>query len=574
VLAVRLNQITIRNFRNFAHVVVPLGPGTVIVGENRAGKSNLLHAVRLVLDPTLPNSERELRPEDFWDGLSDGSPNWNPMMEGEVIEISVDIDDFESEPSVVTALSDALIEGEPMRARLTYRWSPRDLGTDSATTRPLYDWVIVGGYGREGRVPRDMRQYLFVTYLHALRDVEDDLRSWRRSPLRQLLQAASEVIKQDELDKIGQAIKEANEKVGDLEAIRDLGGRIAQRTFELVGEFHGLEAELGVAPPDTLRLIRGLRVFVDGAAHRDLGSASLGTLNVLYLALLELGLEQQLRDRLIAHVILAVDEPEAHLHPHLQRLIFRRLLWEADREQTTIVTTQSPHVASVAPPRSLVVLQRRDDRVEAVAANAADLNSTEWEDIGRYLDATRAELVFARRIVFVEGFAEQVLLPALAGSRDLDALGITICAIHGVHFSTYVRLAQALRIRWAVVTDGDPDSNGRAGDRRAGRLMNRLGISGSAPDHGIFVGRSTFEMDLFEASDDNKDAIKRVLSELATSDAVRESVSNWAAVPPAQNDLIGAIAKVGGKGRVAQRLSIERLDAPSYIAAAFDYLAE
>ena len=81
-------------------------------------------------------------------------------------------------------------------------------------------------------------------------------------------------------------------------------------------------------------------------------------------------------------------------------------------------------------------------------------------------------------------------------------------------------------------------------------------------------------MDLFEASDDNKDAIKRVLSELATSDAVRESVSNWAAVPPAQNDLIGAIAKVGGKGRVAQRLSIERLDAPSYIAAAFDYLAE
>ena len=41
----------------------------MIVGENKIGKSNLLHALRLVLDPPLPDSVRQRRDEDFWDGL-------------------------------------------------------------------------------------------------------------------------------------------------------------------------------------------------------------------------------------------------------------------------------------------------------------------------------------------------------------------------------------------------------------------------------------------------------------------------------------------------------------------------
>jgi putative ATP-dependent endonuclease of OLD family len=74
----RIDKVTVKNFRNLADVDVPLQRGTVIVGENRVGKSNFIHALRLVLDPTLPNSERYLRREDFWDGLSDGSPGWDP----------------------------------------------------------------------------------------------------------------------------------------------------------------------------------------------------------------------------------------------------------------------------------------------------------------------------------------------------------------------------------------------------------------------------------------------------------------------------------------------------------------
>jgi site-specific DNA recombinase len=59
---------------------------------------------------------------------------------------------------------------------------------------------------------------------------------------------------------------------------------------------------------------------------------------------------------------MAIEEPEAHLHPHLQRLIFGRLLRDERATQTVIVTTHSPHITSVADPRGLVVFRGGADQ--------------------------------------------------------------------------------------------------------------------------------------------------------------------------------------------------------------------
>src|ERR1019366_8854916 len=53
-------RIQIRNFRNFRDVTCRLGKHVVLLGENGTGKSNLLYALRLLLDPALPDSDRYL----------------------------------------------------------------------------------------------------------------------------------------------------------------------------------------------------------------------------------------------------------------------------------------------------------------------------------------------------------------------------------------------------------------------------------------------------------------------------------------------------------------------------------
>ena len=111
----RLRRIVITNFRNFKHLDVRLGEHAVVLGENKVGKTNLLFALRLLLDPTLPEASRKLRLDDFWDGLR------RPLKASDVIEVSVEFEGFDENANLLAVLADHLVQPEPMVARITYR---------------------------------------------------------------------------------------------------------------------------------------------------------------------------------------------------------------------------------------------------------------------------------------------------------------------------------------------------------------------------------------------------------------------------------------------------------------------
>ena len=91
----RICRIQISNFRNFANIDFSVAEHAVIVGENKIGKSNLVFALRLILDPSLPDSMRKLRTEDFWDGLK------RPLGNDDRISISLDVTDFDEDVNQV-----------------------------------------------------------------------------------------------------------------------------------------------------------------------------------------------------------------------------------------------------------------------------------------------------------------------------------------------------------------------------------------------------------------------------------------------------------------------------------------
>ncbi len=143
-MSLHISRAQIKNFRNFADMDVVLQPTSVLLGENKAGKSNFLFALRLVLDNTLPDSSRILHPEDFYDGLP------NPI--GETVEVSVELSGFDANIGAKAILQKYLISANPPIARLTYQFRPRQTLQGAQPQSVLdYEAVLFGGVSPPNR---------------------------------------------------------------------------------------------------------------------------------------------------------------------------------------------------------------------------------------------------------------------------------------------------------------------------------------------------------------------------------------------------------------------------------------
>ncbi|MEX0611206.1 MAG: AAA family ATPase [Pirellulales bacterium] len=588
-----VSRLQIRNFRNFRMLDVALGGDSVFVGENKVGKSNLIHAIRLVLDPSLPDSARYLRLDDFWDGLP------RPLARDHAIEVALDFRDFETRPSLLSLLADSVVETEPFTSRFTYRYTASQDTGEAIRSDVELKWAIFGGDRPDNVIPLETRRRLAVDVLPALRDAESDLQRWRASPLRPLMEQAASTIEPDELLRISGAITAGSRQLAAIPEVAGVAREINERLMEMVGAGHGLEFLLSATEADADKLVRSLRLFFDNGV-RSISDASLGSANLLYLALktleLRLTVEQQRRN----FVFLAIEEPEAHLHPHLQRLVysdFLRTRVEQDQppehDQLIFLTTHSPHVVSVSPVRSIVLLKRIGEPVETVALSSATLefDADEVSDLERYLNVTRSELVFARGVILVEGMAEAFLVPAFAKllGTDFDKLGITVCSVEGTHFAAYVKLlSQAgLDIPFSVITDLDPREDEPAGAvTRIRALLTVLGrnVDEAEGDHrlleegrskGVFVNGSTLERELWTAG--AAGPICQALEELAETAASRQRFKQWAStVESVPLDSVMSAIERAGKGRVAQRLA-SKLNAaicPVYIKEAIEHVTQ
>lgn len=460
-----ISHLKLWNFRKYGsgtfdlnkpNLEVPFNEGmNLLIGENDSGKSAIIDAIKLVLK-THAYEWIKIEKSDF-------------HLNTDKLRIEIHFKGITDEEAkhFIEWLGWENENGE-MRPKLVliYHAEYRD-------NRVIPSDVKAGMDGVGFYLDSEAREYLKCTYLKALRDADSELMAKKNSRLSQILQE-HKLFKKRKGNKnkhtLEQVFEDANVLIKDYfndcsvtEGQKSNKEQISDPINQFLKDFidDNYISKFDITEAEIKSILEKISLGIDG---RD--NLGLGTMNRLFMAAELLHLKKEQYDGLKLCVI---EELEAHLHPQAQMKIIETLDRESKNGIQFILTTHSPNIASKIDLKSLIIC--KDNNVFPLGEEFTYLGEKTKESkyensykyLQRFLDVTKSNLFFAKGVILVEGWSEEILIPEIAKKIDCDLTKKEVSIVN-VGSTAYLDFAKIflrkennneLKVPVSIVTDLD-----------------------------------------------------------------------------------------------------------------------